>query len=139
MMLQKLSQHIAACYERAGNCKQRAEEAADSAMKTELLDLESSWTHLARSYEFVESVERFLLSARNDPNRKVAMTQAAPAEAAAEAEAESYSYPKCRGCGGTMRLFGIEPHPTVEQTDLRTYVCSTCDETETEIVPLSPN
>jgi hypothetical protein len=137
MMLQKLSQHIAACYERAGNCKQRAEEAADSAMKTELLDLESSWTHLARSYEFVESVERFLLSSRNDPNGKVAMTQAVPAEAAAPAE--SYSYPRCRGCGGTMRLFGIEPHPTVEQTDLRTYVCSTCDETETEIVPLSPN
>jgi hypothetical protein len=137
MMLQKLSQHIAACYERAGNCKQRAEEAAVSAMKTELLDLESSWTHLARSYEFVESVERFLLSARNDPNRKVAMTQAAPAPA--EAEAEGHSYPKCRGCGGTMRLFGIEPHPTVERTDLRTYVCNNCDETETEIVPLSPN
>jgi hypothetical protein len=33
-----------------------------------------------------------------------------------------------------MRLFGIEPHPTVERTDLRTYVCSDCDEVATEIV-----
>jgi hypothetical protein len=44
--------------------------------------------------------------------------------------------PACRGCEGPMRLFGIEPHPTVERTELRTYVCSDCDEVETEIVSL---
>ena len=69
-MLQKLSQHIAECYERAANCKRRAEQTIDTARKTELLDFERTWTHLAHSYEFVESLERFLLSARNYSNRE---------------------------------------------------------------------
>src|SRR5262249_18471658 len=44
------------------------------------------------------------------------------------------SCPKCRGCVATMRLFGIEPHPTTDRTDLLTYVCSRCDGVQTEIV-----
>ena len=69
-MLQKLSQHISECYDRAADCRQRAEHTTESARKTELLDFERTWTHLARSYEFVESLERFLLAARNHPNRE---------------------------------------------------------------------
>jgi len=69
-MLQRLSQHIAECYERAAHCKQRAEHTSDVARKTELLDFERTWTHLAHSYEFVESLERFLLSARNHQDRE---------------------------------------------------------------------
>jgi hypothetical protein len=42
--------------------------------------------------------------------------------------------PKCPDCGATMRLFGIEPHPTIDGTDLLTYVCSQCEEVQTEIV-----
>jgi hypothetical protein len=34
-----------------------------------------------------------------------------------------------------MRLFGIEAHPTIDGTDLLTYVCSHCDGLETETVP----
>jgi hypothetical protein len=34
-----------------------------------------------------------------------------------------------------MQLFGIEAHPTIDRTDLLTYVCSHCDEVETETVP----
>jgi hypothetical protein len=34
-----------------------------------------------------------------------------------------------------MRLFGIEPHPTMEETDLLTYVCDHCDGVQTEINP----
>jgi hypothetical protein len=34
-----------------------------------------------------------------------------------------------------MKLFGIEAHPTIDRTDLLTYVCSHCDELETETVP----
>src|SRR5262245_48569328 len=59
-----------------------------------------------------------------------AMNQLAPANS------ESLSAPTCRDCGVPMRLFGIEAHPTVERTDLRTYVCSTCDGVQTENVPL---
>src|SRR5262249_16528996 len=56
------------------------------------------------------------------------MTQLAPIRA------ERRSCPKCRDCGATMRLFGIESHPTIDRTDLLTYVCSRCDEVQTEIV-----
>jgi len=57
------------------------------------------------------------------------MTQLAPIRAA-----ERRSCPKCRDCGATMRLFGIEPHPTIDRADLLTYVCSHCDGVQTEIV-----
>ena len=69
-MLQKLSSHIAKCLERAADCRQRAEHTDDTPLKSELLDLERTWTHLARSYEFVESLERFVLSARNEQTRE---------------------------------------------------------------------
>ena len=49
------------------------------------------------------------------------------------------SGPTCRDCGARMRLFGIEAHPTVDRTDLRTYVCTFCDEVQTEDVPLLLN
>jgi len=48
--------------------------------------------------------------------------------------AERRSCPKCLDCGATMRLFGIESHPTIDGTDLLTYVCSHCDGVQTEIV-----
>jgi hypothetical protein len=41
----------------------------------------------------------------------------------------------CDRCGGEMRIFGIEPHPTVESADLHTYVCDPCDALKTKIVP----
>src|SRR5215510_7355904 len=59
------------------------------------------------------------------------MTQLAPIRA------ERRSCPKCRDCGATMRLFGIEPHPMIEGTDLLTFVCSHCDGVQTEIEPLA--
>jgi hypothetical protein len=48
--------------------------------------------------------------------------------------AERRSCPKCRDCGAKMRLYGIEPHPTIDRTDLLTYVCSDCDAVEAETV-----
>jgi hypothetical protein len=62
-MLQKLSHHIAACIDRAADCRRRAEQTIDPAMKADLLDMEIRWTDLVRNYEFVESLERFVLSA----------------------------------------------------------------------------
>src|SRR5262245_8965539 len=57
------------------------------------------------------------------------MTQVAPTRA------ERRGRPRCRDCGATMRLFGIEAHPTIDRTDLLTYVCSHCDGLQTEIEP----
>jgi hypothetical protein len=48
---------------------------------------------------------------------------------------ETLSHPICPNCGTAMRLFGIEAHPTVDRTDLLTYVCDQCDEVQTENVP----
>jgi len=41
----------------------------------------------------------------------------------------------CHRCRDEMRIFGIEPHPTVESADLHTYVCDRCDALKTKIVP----
>jgi hypothetical protein len=57
------------------------------------------------------------------------MTQLAPTKA------ERRGRPRCRDCGATMRLFGIEAHPTIDQTDLLSYVCTHCDGLQTEIKP----
>jgi len=59
------------------------------------------------------------------------MTQLAPTKAPRR------NCPKCRDCGATMRLFGIEPHPTIEETKLLTFVCSHCEGVQTEIEPLA--
>ncbi len=69
-----------------------------------------------------------MLAAHNLQNESRNMSQLAPIRA------QSRSSRKCRDCGGTARLFGIEPHPTIEGADLLTYVCSHCDGVETEIV-----
>jgi hypothetical protein len=69
-----------------------------------------------------------LLTTQNIRNESRNMSQFAPIGA------ERRSCPKCRDCGARMRLFGIEPHPTIDRTDLLTYVCSDCDAVQTESV-----
>ena len=60
VVLLKLSGHISNCLERAANAERRARDAADPAIRSDNEMLAQSWRHLARSYEFVESLERFL-------------------------------------------------------------------------------
>ena len=60
-MLQKLEDHIKACLKRAADAQRRAAEVADPDLKADYLALAAQWTHLARAYEFSESLERFLL------------------------------------------------------------------------------
>lgn len=59
-MLLKLNGHIANCLERAANAEQRALQATDAALRSDHEMLAASWRHLSRSYQFVESLERFL-------------------------------------------------------------------------------
>jgi hypothetical protein len=77
-MLLRLSQHIAACFERAREADARAAKSGDPAQKTEYEAIARSWRNLARSYEFVESLERFLL----DADRHKAPLQPEPPETA---------------------------------------------------------
>jgi hypothetical protein len=64
-VLQKLSDHIKACAENAAKAERRAAEVPDPGLKADYLALAAKWTHLARSYEFSESLERFLLDSQN--------------------------------------------------------------------------
>jgi hypothetical protein len=60
-MLQKLGDHIKACLSRAEACKIAAEKTSDAEVRKHLTELGLQWEHVAKSYEFIESLERFLL------------------------------------------------------------------------------
>jgi hypothetical protein len=45
--------------------------------------------------------------------------------------------PICNQCGGPTRLIGIEPHPALARTDLRTFACVQCDALQTQSVLMS--
>jgi hypothetical protein len=63
-MLQNLGDHIKTCNEYAAKAQQRAEATSDPELKNDYIALASQWEHLARSYEFAVSLERFLLDAQ---------------------------------------------------------------------------
>jgi xanthine dehydrogenase iron-sulfur cluster and FAD-binding subunit A len=63
-VLQKLGDHIEACLECAAKAERRAAETTDPDIKADYIALAGQWTHLARSYEFAESLERFLLDSQ---------------------------------------------------------------------------
>lgn len=49
----------------------------------------------------------------------------------------SFACPECARCGNATRLVSIEPHPRIVHTDLRSFVCETCNEPQVVVVPLS--
>jgi len=59
-VLLKLNAHISNCLERAASAERRALHSADPATRSDHELMAQSWRHLARSYQFVESLERFL-------------------------------------------------------------------------------
>jgi hypothetical protein len=52
--------------------------------------------------------------------------------------AKEINVPSCERCGCRTRLAGIEPHPRLHRTDLRTYQCLACNEIQVVAVPLLP-
>src|SRR5215471_758730 len=58
-MLQKLSEEIAYCYQRANECRAKAADAANEAASQEYYELERRWLTLARSYELSERITDF--------------------------------------------------------------------------------
>ena len=62
-MLQKLADHIAEAHNRAAEFEARAGQASNDGTRRHYLHLAKSWSNLAKSYTFVESLERFLLDA----------------------------------------------------------------------------
>jgi hypothetical protein len=62
-MLQKLGDHIANCLARAAEAERRAAEASDEAIRIDYEQRAKRWRHLASSYQFAESLDRFVLDA----------------------------------------------------------------------------
>src|SRR5215470_10917158 len=63
-MLQKLSELVRNCHERAAAARQRAEAAMDAAAKADFLDVEKCWLGLADHYAFAESLSAQELDGR---------------------------------------------------------------------------
>jgi len=62
-MLQKLGDHIANCLALAAESERCAAEAPTEALRIDHERMAKTWRHLASSYQFVESLERFLIDA----------------------------------------------------------------------------
>jgi PAS domain S-box-containing protein len=58
-MLERFSDKIRECYERAAEAKAQADASNDPALKAEFINVERRWLILARSYEFTESLADF--------------------------------------------------------------------------------
>ena len=65
-MLQKLGDHIAACRDRANTCIPASTTETDKHVRTQLLELAKQWEHVASTYEFIASLERFLIDQQNN-------------------------------------------------------------------------
>ncbi len=63
-MLQKLDMHIADALARAAAAEARCAAGANASMCADYEALAKSWRHLAESYQFVETLERFLIDSR---------------------------------------------------------------------------
>jgi hypothetical protein len=114
-MLQKLGDHITNCLARAEAAERRGLEISDPEFKAETGRMAKAWRHLARSYEFIESLERFLLDG-------YAAKNALPAQ-----------LPQCPKCHHDMRLLGIEPDG--DTRELFTFECTNCGHLEVMGVP----
>jgi hypothetical protein len=60
-MLQKLGDHIANCLTQAADAEQRAVTAPTEALRIDHERIAKTWRHLANSFQFVQSLECFLL------------------------------------------------------------------------------
>ena len=64
-MLAELSDHVTECIARAADTERRAREATDSQLRQDLLDIAKRWRHLAESYQFVVSLDRFIVEQKS--------------------------------------------------------------------------
>jgi hypothetical protein len=63
-MLQRLGEHISNALKHAEEAEKRAARATDPALRADNETMARSWRMVARSFEFAESLERFLLDSQ---------------------------------------------------------------------------
>jgi hypothetical protein len=64
-MLNALSDHVTECIAHAADAERRAGEATDSQLRADLFDMARRWRHLAESYQFVDSLDHFIVEQRS--------------------------------------------------------------------------
>jgi putative heme degradation protein len=64
-MLQKLGTYISEAWQNAADAEHRASSADSSELRVEYERLAKSWRRLARSFEFAQTLERFILDRDN--------------------------------------------------------------------------
>jgi hypothetical protein len=67
-VLQRLGDHIAEALEYAAAAERRAADTADPELRRDNIRMAQNWRLLARSFEFVERLEQFLLESREGQN-----------------------------------------------------------------------
>ena len=60
-MLRGLPEHVRECYIRAAESREKAGGLPEGDLRDQYLEMERRWTQLAQSFEFVESLQRFLV------------------------------------------------------------------------------
>ena len=75
-MLEKLSDEVRACHERAAEATRKAEATSDPGLKADYLAAAHRWTTIARSYEFTDRVTDFTsaMNAKLDPHEAARST-----------------------------------------------------------------
>jgi 5-methylcytosine-specific restriction endonuclease McrBC regulatory subunit McrC len=71
-MLHNLSDRVTECIARAADTERRASEVTDSQLREDLIDTARRWRHLADSYQFVESLDRFIVGQKSHHQSKSA-------------------------------------------------------------------
>jgi hypothetical protein len=67
-LLQRLGEHIAKALERAAAAERRARDATDPELRLDNERMAQSWRKLAHSFQFVESLEQFLIDSQRNRN-----------------------------------------------------------------------
>jgi hypothetical protein len=99
-MLQQPSKQAAECYRLARNAKEKADRAADEAIRADYLALERRWQKLAQSYELLERVSAFNAEVKRRITVFQPRTPPRPAPSAV-----------CPACGKIIRLAQVAPSP----------------------------
>src|SRR5262245_42459269 len=135
-MLQRVDVHIMACLDRAREADERAAQIDDPKKKDEYSEMAARWRVLARSYQYVESLERFLLDAHKARDAQPPGLPPVTRGATMSQEAEPLprpSTPPCPRCGKSMRLRSAgpaTPYPNVSEVR---YLCD-CGESASALM-----
>jgi hypothetical protein len=102
-----VSKTATSCWRQAAEAEKQAAQITDQHLKAVYLRIAHQWSVLARSYEFADSAERFLLDAKRtkDANaRQLSGELVHLPSSLASQEAERLLKPHSDRCGGTLRL-----------------------------------